>query len=167
VASVTECNPSNNWTATKAKPDPDSCEDMSIPSYAPFSVTRVFEAVCPLGAHVTWRNFGYSASTPVGTEIQFRFRTSDLAGDGSCATLAPADPAELEALAVAGDGQGPDVCSLTDTSGTCPVDLYTGLGGLPSAGRTCLQMDADGIATVSATPELVDWSVTYDCSDAE
>lgn len=159
--SVVECNGSNNWSATKLVPDPDKCSDMTTPDYTPFTVTRVFQATCPNGTLPEWQDFGYTSSTPDGTSIQFRFQGFDANADGTCPTQTSITSGT--AAATASLTQDPEVCSLTDTSGTCPIDLTTRVG-YPTVGYECLQMDAYGIPTSSETPQLINWTLNYDCA---
>jgi len=161
--SVDECNDSNNWTATKLVPSPDACQDMSIPQYAPFTVTRVFQGVCGQGQKPTWRRFGYTTSTPDGTSIAFRFRSFDAAADGTCQPLAAVTSGSPSPIATASTTQNPQVCSTTDPN--CVLDLQQYLN--QGAGKVCLQMDAYGTPNSASTPELDDWTVLYDCLDAE
>ena len=69
-------------------------------------------------------------------------------------------------VATASPTADPAICSLTETNGTCPKDLFNGLGGLPAATYPCLQMDAYGVPSTSETPQLLDWAVTYDCVES-
>jgi len=167
-ASVAECNPYNNWTVNKANP-PTMCAPVTTVMYPPWTQSRVFEATCAdTNYRPRWRLFGYTSTTPAGSKIEFRFRTSERDSSGTCPTLAAATADPPTAAAVASLGP-PDTqtCSLTATpTTTCPVDLYTKLGNV-DANKPCLQMDARGVpATAPATPAsptLTDWRVTYDC----
>jgi hypothetical protein len=163
--SVAECNDSNNWTATKLVPSPDVCQDMSIPQYVPFTVTRLFQGLCGPGQKPTWRRFGYTTQTPASTSVEFRLRSFPPASDGSCPTLAAVTSSPPNPLATASATKDPQVCSTTDPA--CVLDLYQYLGALPGAGYACLQMDAYGIPDSTSSPELIDWTVLYDCADAE
>jgi hypothetical protein len=162
--SVAECNPSNNWSATKLSPDPDSCQDMSEPSYVPFTVTRTFQGVCPSGFGPVWRQFGYTTSTPTDTKVEFRFRSYLAESDGTCATLPAVTSGNAPApAATASPTDDPEVCSVTSSANDCPIDLYSALGKRPDATAECLQMDAYGVPSETETPELVDWTVLHDC----
>lgn len=161
---LVECNGSNNWTATKLNPSPDECQDMSTPQYVPFTVTRVFQGVCAAGQHPTWRRFGYTTATPGGSSVEFRFRSFVADADGSCVALTPVTSGVPSPLAIASATDDPQVCLSTDPA--CVVDLVQGLGAA-QAGRACLQMDAYGIPSSSDSPQLFDWTVLYDCKDAE
>jgi hypothetical protein len=160
---VPECNGSNNWTATKLSPDPDECQDMSTPEYVPFTVTRVFQGVCGDGQHPTWRRFGYTTATPGASSVEFRFRSFAAADDGTCTALTPVTTGTPSPLAIASATDDPQVCLTSDPA--CVIDLVQGLGA--DSGRECLQMDAYGIPTTSDSPQLFDWTVLYDCKDAE
>jgi hypothetical protein len=48
------------------------------------------------------------------------------------------------------------------TSSGRPVDLHDALGEV-DAMQECLQMDAHGTPSESASPELLDWNVLHDC----
>lgn len=159
--SVDECNGSNNWTATKLVPSPDACQDMSVPEYVPFTFTRVFQAVCPRGGSL-WRNFEYNTSTPADTSIEFRFRSFPAAADGTCTALPAVSSGTPLPVATASLSADPQVCLLGSASSGCPVDLYAALGE-SGAMAECLQMDAHGTPASSASPELLDWNVLYDC----
>jgi hypothetical protein len=163
TTSVGECNISNNWTATKLVPDPDACQDMSISTFTPFTVTRTFVGACPQGAMPQWQKFGYTSVTPAGTQIEFRFRAFEAAADGTCPTLPAATTSPPAPVATASPTGDPAICSIASASGTCPKDLFTALGGLPAATYPCLQMDAYGVPSTTESPELLDWVVTYDC----
>jgi hypothetical protein len=160
--SIPECNQANNWTATKLVPDPDPCSPMSTTTYTPFTVTRVFQAVCPAGTNPRWKQFGYTTSTPPSTKVEFRVRSFEPT-NGSCTALAAvttSPPAPLATASLTGD---PEVCSLAGTGNPCPKSLYDGLGKLPAAAYGCLQMDAYGVPSTTAAPQLIDWTATYDC----
>jgi hypothetical protein len=165
---VSECNASNNWTATKLNPSPDACQDMSTPEYTPFEVTRVFQSVCPMGQKPTWRRFGYTTSTPGDTSVEFRFRSFAASSDGTCTAL-PAVTGDMtddpEPLATASASADPEICLTTDA--TCVKDFSQGTGALANPGLECLQMDAYGIPSETESPQLFDWTVLYDCRDAE
>jgi hypothetical protein len=167
VNSVEECNGANNWTATKLVPSPDACQDLSTPQYVPFTTTRVFNATCPLGTRITWRNFGYTTSTPAGTKVEFRFRAFAANASGACLALPAITSSPPAPLATASLTQDPEVCSLAGSGSPCPKNLYSSLGGLPAASYPCLQMDAYGVPGNGLAPQLVDWTVTYDCPAAE
>ena len=163
TSSVDECNDSNNWTASKLVPSPDACQDMSTPQYQPFTVSRVFQGACAEGQKPTWRRFGYTTSTPSGTSIEFRFRAFAPGADGNCSTLVAVTSGSPSPLATASTTQNPQICTTTDPN--CVLDLNQYLGS--SAGNVCLQMDAYGIPGSGSTPELDDWTILYDCTDAE
>ena len=59
------------------------------------------------------------------------------------------------------------MCSLVGTGNPCPKSLYDGLGKLPGAAYGCLQMDAYGVPTTTAAPQLIDWAATYDCAPSQ
>lgn len=167
---VKECNGSNNWTVSKSNPV-TLCEPVTTTIYPPWTVTRVFDGVCPMGTRAKWSRFGYDTATPAGTKVEFRFRTFARDATGACTGLpaVTADPpAPLAVAQVAPvDTQKCDL-ALAPTA-TCPVDLYTGLG-LPAAREQCLQMDARGVPTSTpapAAPTLNTWRVTYDCVPEE
>jgi hypothetical protein len=164
TTSVSECNTSNNWTASKLSPSPDECVDMSTPQYVPFTVTRVFQAVCGPGQKPVWRRFGYTSSTPASTSIEFRFQAFAAGADGSCTALPAVTTSPPNPLAVASQTRDPQICSTTDAS--CVLDLNRYLTDLGAA-KTCLQMDAYGLPDATTTPVLDDWTVLYDCRDAE
>jgi len=167
-ASVAECNPHNNWTVNKANPPP-VCEPTSVTTYPPWTLSRVFDGVCPVGTKARWTRMGYTSSTPAGTKIEFRFRAFARDATGTCPTLAAATADPPTALATAQLSPDTQVCSLTaPPSATCPVDLGGGLGSVGSR-ADCLQMDAHGVAATSppASPTLTDWRVTYDCVPEE
>ncbi|MBI2392852.1 MAG: hypothetical protein HYV09_24925 [Deltaproteobacteria bacterium] len=167
---VAECNGSNNWTVSKSNPV-TLCEPVTTTIYPPWTVTRVFNGVCPIGTRAKWSRFGYDTATPAGTKVQFRFRTFAPDSTGTCVALPAviADPPVPLATAQLApvDTQKCDLA--TAPTSTCPVDLYTGLG-LPAAREQCLQMDARGVPTSTpapAAPTLNSWRVTYDCVPEE
>jgi hypothetical protein len=164
--SVVECNQSNNWTATKLVPDPDACNAMGTTTYPPFTVTRVFQAVCAAGTSPKWRQFGYTTSTPPNTKVEFRFR-SFAPTNGACPALAAVTTNPPAPLATASLTQDPEVCSLAGTGNPCPKSLYNGLAQLPAAAYGCLQMDAYGVPSTTAAPQLIDWTATYDCAPSQ
>jgi hypothetical protein len=169
--SVGECNPSNNWTVNKANPS-TLCAPVSVTTYPPWTVTRVFEATCPTNFRALWKYAGYTSTTPSGTKIEFRFRSFDptvTATSTSCGSLPPVTTSPPAALATAQLSPDTQVCSLTAAATTtCPVNLANGLGTVDSR-KQCLQMDAYGIpaSTPAASPTLTDWRVTYDCLPEE
>lgn len=169
ISSVSECNVSNNWTATKLNPSPDACQDMSNPEYVPFTVTRVFQGVCPTDSGVVWQHFAYTTSTPSDSQVQFRFRTFAADASGNCTAL-PAITSGLPAPLVTASATGdPAVCPFDAQTSECPVNLFEGLGKRPYATYECLQMDAYGTPTSSGeeTPQLIDWNVYYDCMESQ
>ncbi|HWO09527.1 MAG TPA: hypothetical protein VNN80_08605, partial [Polyangiaceae bacterium] len=159
--SVSECNSANNWTATKLVPSPDECQDMSIPEYQPFTVTRVFQGVCADGGPV-WRHFEYNTATPTGTQLEFRFRAFAAEADGTCLAQQAITSGEPLPLVTASLTRDPPTCAF-GSGANCPVDLRTALGD-PDSRLACLQMDALGTPAAAATPELLDWNVLYDCA---
>lgn len=170
--SVAECNPSNNWTVNKANPD-TLCAPVSVTTYPPWTVSRVFQATCPSGYRPKWKYGGYTSTTPAGTKIEFRYRAFDgtvtSTGSTTCTALPPVTASPPAPLATAQLSPDTQVCSLTAApTATCPVDLTTGLGATDSL-KECLQLDAYGIpaATPPASPTLTDWRVTYDCLPME
>ena len=44
-----------------------------------------------------------------------------------------------------------------------PFAFMVGQTELPAGSYECLQMDAYGVTSTTASPELIDWSVTYNC----
>ncbi len=165
--SLTECNQNNNWTVTKDNPV-DSCTAITSTVYAPFTQTRVFDGVCPSGSQATWRLFGYDSTEPSDSKIAFRFR-SFAPTNGVCVALTPVTSGSSPAALVTAQSTPTNTqnCATTQSPATasCPVDLYTGLGGLPKAQYECLQMDAYGSPStdLKSAPTLTDWKATYDC----
>jgi hypothetical protein len=166
ATSVAECNPHNNWTVAKTNPA-TICAGTSA-AYPPWTVSRVFDGVCPSGSKPVWRNLGYTSTTPAGTSIEFRFRTYARDTTGSCPTLAAITSGAPTPLAIAQLSPDTQVCSFTAPTTTCPVNLQSGLGAV-AAQNDCLQMDARGVPASSppASPTLTDWRVTYDCIPRE
>lgn len=161
---VAECNPYDNWSVTKANPA-TACERMTSRSYAPFTVTRLFVGACPAGAVPVWRRFGWDATTPGGTRIEFRFRASP-AGASGCTALPAATSDPPTPIAIASTTHDPASCPIVSDGGICPKDLHASLG-LPEATYACLQMDAYGVPSATSAPTLLDWTVTYDCVPSE
>jgi hypothetical protein len=169
ASAVAECNPSNNWTVNKANP-PTVCSPVSVTTYPPWTVTRMFDGACPVGSKTEWNLFGYGTATPAGTKVQFRFRATDRQSDGTCATQAAAiaDPPAPVATAEKTATVDTQVCSFTSGTTGCPISLATKLG--TDASKPCLQMDAYGIPTTTpapAAPTLNEWRVTYNCKPNE
>lgn len=167
-ASVPECNPSNNWTVSKANP-PTICTPITTTTYPPWTVSRVFDGVCPSGTKAKWSRFGYDTLTPSGTKVDFRFRTFARSSTGACVALPAVTTSPPAPLATAQltptDTQRCDLAAAPTSF--CPVDLMTGLG--TDASADCLQMDAYGTpaTTPAAAPTLNSWRVTYDCIPTE
>jgi hypothetical protein len=161
TAAVAECNTLNNWSASKLNPKVD-CVPQTITTFTPFTVTRVFDGVCPQGTSAQWQFFTYTTSTPADTRIEFRFRSFENT-TGTCTALAAATASPPAPIAIASLTQDPEVCTLTSTNPACPKNLFSALGGLPNGGYECLQMDAYGVPSTTASPELIDWNVTYNC----
>jgi len=162
--SLAECNPYNNWSATKLNPDPTPCQPMTYNAgtYPPFSVSRVFDAKCPSGTSPRWNKFGYTTSTPDGTRVEFRLRAFDYDASGVCVaknTITADPPTSIAIASTTGD---PQVCTADSGESGCPKDLYNFLGA-PNNTETCLQMDAYGVPSANAAPTLYDWQVLYDC----
>jgi hypothetical protein len=161
TSAIEECDSLNNWSATKLNPKV-SCVPQTITTYTPFTVTRLFDAVCPQDTSPQWQFFTYTTSTPTDTRVEFRFRAFDKTGTDCVAQPAvTADPPTP--VAVASLKQDPEVCKLGANDGVCPKNLFNALGGLPAGGQECLQMDAYGVPSTTDTPELIDWKVTYSC----
>jgi hypothetical protein len=163
---LVECNPYNNWSATKVNPG-DPCQDNSIISTPTFTVSRVFQATCPDGQGPEWSYFSYTSTAPSDSKISFRFRAF-APTNGVCVQLAPATKDPPAALAVAtSTPTDTQVCALDGTTPGCPVDLYKGLGGKMGASPICLQMDAYGVPSTDglSSPTLKTWAARYDCLD--
>jgi len=168
-ASVSECNPSNNWTVSKANP-PTICTPVTVTTYPPWTVSRVFDGTCPMGTKAKWSRFGYDTATPSGTKIDFRFRTFARDSSGACTALAAVTTSPPTPLATAQaaptDTQKCDLAAAPTSF--CPIDLMTGLAA--AATGDCLQMDAYGTpatTTPASAPTLNSWRVTYDCVPSE
>lgn len=165
TAGVAECDLLNNWSATKLNPKVD-CVPQTITTLTPFVVTRMFQATCPKGTSAQWQLFTYTTSTPVDTRVEFRFRATDTT-NGSCVTQTAATSSPPVPVAIASLTQDPEVCTLTSINPACPKNLFSALGGLPQGAYPCLQMDAYGVTSMTASPELDDWNVTYNCVPSE
>lgn len=165
VAAVAECNTLNNWSATKLNPKTD-CVPQTISTFSPFVMTRLFDGVCPKGSSPQWQYFVYTTSTPPDTRIEFRFRAFATTM-GACAAKEPVISGAPTPIAIASLTQDPEVCSLSGSGAVCPKNLFTSLGGLPAGRSQCLQMDVYGVPSTGATPELLDWNVTYSCLPSE
>ena len=165
---VVECNPYNNWSATKLVPDPQPCVDTSEVHYPPFTVSRVFQADCPAGKAAVWSYFGYESSTPADSKIEFRFRAFEPT-NGQCVELPAATSGTPAPLAIArSTPSDTQICLIDGGVSGCPVDLFSGLDlGASSARPDCLQMDAVGTPASddSASATLYRWTVTFDCVD--
>jgi hypothetical protein len=161
IGAIEECNTLNNWSATKLNPK-TSCVPQTITTLVPFTVTRMFDGECPQDTSPKWQFFVYSTSTPPDTRVEFRFRSFPKT-NGSCDALPAVTSDPPVPVATASLTQDPEVCTLVSNNGSCPKNLFTALGGLPAGGNECLQMDAYGVPSKSASPQLLDWSVTYSC----
>jgi len=165
---LVECNPYNNWSATKLVPDPQPCVDTTEIDYPPFTVSRVFQADCPAGKAAVWSYFGYDSSTPADSNIQFRFRAFEPT-NGQCIELPAVTSGTPTPLAVAhSTPTDTQICPVEGGVSGCPIDLFAGLDLGASSGRPeCLQMDAYGAPASdgSASATLYNWTVTFDCVD--
>jgi hypothetical protein len=156
---IAECNPHNNWSATKGHPG-DACKPLTAGGGGSFAVTRLFQATCPLGTLPHWRALGWTATTPPGTSIELRLRTFEPPGyEGTCVQLEPVTSGAPAPAFVIGAGD-PASCAIQGGGAGCPKNLATTLSreNLP-----CLQMDAHGVPSGASSPSLVDWTATYDC----
>jgi hypothetical protein len=165
---LVECNPYNNWSATKLVPDPQPCIDDGSIAYPPWTVTRVFQAECPASKGAAWSAFAYRASAPSDSKIDFRFRAFPSVNGQCSAQPAVTSGNTPSPLATARSSPvDTQVCELEGTSQLCPVDLFEGVMTPGSVGTDCLQMDAVGTPASdnSASPTLFDWTVTFECRD--
>jgi hypothetical protein len=162
---LAECNPYNNWSATKLNPDPTPCMDQTTIAYPKWTMTRVFEAQCPIDKGSSWSFFVYDSVTPGDSKINFRFRTFSPT-NGTCVPLPAITTSPPAPLAIAHASPNTQVCQLGGGVPGCPVDLYAGLG-VPAVFAPCLQMDARGIPDSggAGSPTLKDWAVRFDCVD--
>lgn len=159
-AATTECNPYNNWSATKGSPAYVCSVIQQGPPVAA-TETRVFQAVCPAESGPVWVNFGYTTSTPAGANVEFRFRSFQ-STNGVCTPLAPVTADPPTPAATASTTQDPQVCPIGGGVNGCPKPLETYLD-FPEATYDCLQMDARLNPSSTAGPVLYDWTVNYDC----
>jgi hypothetical protein len=163
---ITECNPYNNWSATKAVPDADPCIDHTKIGTPAFTYSRVFQATCGHDQGPEWSYFGYTSTTPGDSKISFRFRAF-APTNGVCVPLPAVTSGSPTPLAIATSTPNTQVCDLAGATAGCPIDLYTGLGGQLGASPACLQMDAYGVPSADglSSPTLTDWTVRFDCLD--
>lgn len=164
---IVECNPYNNWSATKAVPDADPCIDNTSVGTPAFTLSRVFQATCANDRGPEWSYFAYTSATPRDSKITFRFRAF-APTNAVCVplTAATADPPTPLAIAHSAPTDT-QVCDLAGATPGCPIDLYTGLGGQLGASPACLQMDAYGVPSADglSSPTLTNWTVRFDCLD--
>lgn len=132
------------------------------PSYdAPATVKEVYTGVCPPGTRVLWGFFAYNTSAPGDSNVVFQARTS-------------ADPAQFSGafveLAKAQSAVAPstEVCLMAGPA-PCPINLYTKLGGLPSAQNEHLELTitANPTSDNAAAPKVNNWEITYSCPASE
>jgi hypothetical protein len=170
VTHIAECNEGNNWSATAE--GAGACLPLTRTYYEPFTVSRVFQAVCPTGTSPTWLNFGYTLGRPAGetdttAKVEFRFQAFDENASGTCdaQTSVIASPPTPVGTADWTGTQQPPVCPLDGSVTGCPLDLGTYLKAkFPYGSKAaCIQMDAYGIPTDGTTPRLINWQVTYQC----
>jgi hypothetical protein len=164
---IVECNPYNNWSATKAVPDPTPCIDNTTIGTLAFTVSRVFQATCGYDQGPQWSFFAYTSTTPGDSKISFRF-VAFAPTDGVCVQLPAATTDPPAPLAVAHRAPtNTQSCAINGLTPGCPVDLFVGLGGQAGASPACLQMDAYGVPSTdgSSSPTLTDWTARFDCLD--
>lgn len=164
---VVECNPHNNWSATKAVPDPQPCIALTDIEQSDFTLTRLFQATCGEGQGAVWSYFGYNSSTPEDSKIEFRFRAFP-STNGECVALPAVTSGSPTPLATArSTPTNTQQCPIEPGPSACYVDLYEGLGTPGSARADCLQMDAFGTPTQDRqlAPILYNWTVRFSCVD--
>ena len=133
--------------------------------YAPWSAPpQLYEATCPPGTQAQWGLFGYDAKAASDSHVDFKVQVAP-----TKAGLATAPYIALgSAHSTAPDTQ---VCPVPKIPAqvpapTClPIDLYKKLGGPPSARYNFLQLSMDFTPSTSmtVTPVVNDWQITYSC----
>jgi hypothetical protein len=133
--------------------------------YAPWSAPpQIYQASCPPGTQAQWGLFGYDAKALSDSHVDFKVQVA--------ATQAGLATAPYVALGSA-HSTLPDtqVCPVPKIppqvpAPTClPIDLYKKLGGPPSARYNFLQLSMDFTPSTSltVTPVVNDWQITYSC----
>lgn len=113
-----------------------------------------YQATCPTAKYPAWRFFYWETSTPTGTSIAFTAQTS-------------ADGATWGAAVGIGTAVAPPVVTTTWTSAAQTVD--DALRAVNQVSQPYLQITAALApnSTLTSTPVLTNWQVTYDCVDSE
>ncbi len=134
---------------------------------SPVTLTRDFEAVCPVGNSPVWQLFRWKAIAPVGTSIDFRAATA-----ASVAALPAPPPAAAPTTVPIGTANpinsplaGPIVWTYDTLPGPIPVPVSTHLQveGLGTKSQHWLRV----YMTFTGQATLFEWQQLYDCVPSE
>jgi fibro-slime domain-containing protein len=134
---------------------------------SPVTLTRDFEAVCPVGNSPVWQLFRWKAIAPVGTSIAFRAATAD-----SVAALPAPPPAAAPTTVPIGTADatnspvgGPIVWNYDTVPGPIPVPVskHLQVEGLGTKSQRWLRV----YMTFTGQATLFEWQQLYDCVPSE
>lgn len=125
-------------------------------SYLARTITQTYESECNEDTQVQWGFLTYNTTTPGDSNVTFRIRTAETE-----AALATATWTDLITAQASPDTQ---VCAWAGPA-PCPIDLYTALGGSPSAHHPFVEMELSlNPSSDGRQPSTLQaWELTYSC----
>ncbi len=159
-----ECDKCNNETVNKAS---TSCAPPASTTYTQTTYTQQYASSCAVGTRGRWTLLQYDVLTPNSggsSSVLFEARTAPALADGGPGTF-------TAWLPIANPPTSPTqtVCNTGGPAGTCPVNLFTKLGGAPNALNQVLQLRITLNPTGDATqgPTVNSYQLSYSCVPAE
>lgn len=152
----------NNYTAFNASQVP-ACTVVLTPKI----ITFPYSPSCKVGEVLQWGKLAWSASLPLDSEITWEVRVRDQLEDGGVgpwtAWIQVGDAKLLPAPA-----KDPAVCAMGGPA-PCPKDIFTPLGGLPTARFENLELRVTMLPATTGVlgPTLFDYKLLYSCVAAE
>jgi hypothetical protein len=131
------------------------------PTFGPGTYTDTYEPNCGPGKAVQWGFLGWTTSTPSDSPVEFSFKVA--------ADLASLPSIMYIPVGTASAANTNEICSITAPSGSCPIDLFVSLGGLPNARYPVAQIQivTNPASGGTPSPTVTDWTITYSCVDSE
>ena len=159
-ATMPGCN--NNWSDIKK--GGSACTSATVGGYAPTTRAQTLAASCPPGTQAWWNKLLYDVVAPAGTSVAFRAQVTAVTPDGGVGATWPA----VGSFAAVVTESTTKNCSMGSGAG-CPIDLTAALGGFPAASyaNITIQTTLTPDPTLTTTPTLNSWAISYNCRDAE
>jgi hypothetical protein len=131
---------------------------------SPFTFTRDYQAICPVGTRVKWQHFYWQAIVAAGTTLDFRAATADTQPllPGLPPAAAPITvPIATASTSVTAPSWGQDARTVADHLLNDPT------AGAGSVSKEWLRVYMTFNPTGNIAPILQAWRQTYDCVPAE